>query len=126
MMFSVDWPPMIHHDFENARRVVVCLQYHGVRAVVENVRNGWRFLRKMHAMTLTELRKNIYTVFDEVLKTGKAVVIESKGRIVLILPGCTGGKIERFRKSAPPKAIIDNPDELIHFEWEKEWLPRHI
>jgi hypothetical protein len=77
-------------------------------------------------MTLTELRKNIYAVFDEVLETGKAVVIESKGRTILISPGSQGGKIERLRKSAPPKAIIGNPDELIHLEWEKEWLPRHI
>jgi len=77
-------------------------------------------------MTLTELRKNIYAVFDEVLKTGKTVAIESKGRTVFISPGCTGGKIERLGKSAPPKAIIGNPDELIHLKWEKEWRPRHI
>jgi hypothetical protein len=77
-------------------------------------------------MTLTELRKNIYAVFDEVLKTGKTVAVQSKGRTVLISPGCTDGKIERLRKSKQPKAIIGDPDELIHLEWEKEWRPRHI
>jgi hypothetical protein len=77
-------------------------------------------------MTLTELRKNIYAVFDEVLKTGKTVAVESKGRTVLISPGARQGKIERLSKSAPPKAIVGNPDELIHLDWENEWRPRHI
>jgi hypothetical protein len=81
------------------------------------------FEEKEQYMTLTELRKNIYAVFDEVLQTGKAVVIESKGRTVLISPGSRGGKIERLRKAAPPKAIIGSPEELIHLDWEKEWRP---
>jgi hypothetical protein len=77
-------------------------------------------------MTLTELRKNIYAVFDEILKTGKTVVIESRGKTVCISPGNRSGKIDRLRKSAPRKAIIGDPNELIHLEWEKEWRPRHI
>ena len=35
-------------------------------------------------------------------------------------------KIERLRKAALPPAIVGNPDDLIHLEWEKEWRSRHI
>lgn len=77
-------------------------------------------------MTLTELRKNIYSVFDEVLKTGKTIEIQSKGKTVSLSPGKRVAKLERLRNAALPKAIIGNPDDLIHLDWEKEWQPRHI
>ena len=81
---------------------------------------------KRHTMTLTELRKNIYSVFNEVLNTGKTIEIHSKGKTVVLSPGKRGGKLERLRKAAPPRAIVGNPDDLIHLDWEKEWQPRHI
>jgi very-short-patch-repair endonuclease len=33
---------------------------------------------------------------------------------------------ERLRLSVKKKAIKDNPDDLIHIDWEKEWQPRYI
>ena len=77
-------------------------------------------------MTLTELRKNIYSVFDEVIKTGKTIEIQSKGKTVSLSPGKRVAKLERLKKAALPQAIIGNPDDLIHLDWEKEWQPRHI
>ena len=77
-------------------------------------------------MTLTELRKNIYSVFDEVIKTGKTIEIQSKGKTVSLSPRKRVAKLERLKKAALPQAIIGNPDDLIHLDWEKEWQPRHI
>jgi hypothetical protein len=33
---------------------------------------------------------------------------------------------ERLRLSVKKKAIKDNPDDLIHIDWEKEWQLRYI
>ena len=78
-------------------------------------------------MTLTELRKNIYSVFEEVLKTGKTIEIQSKGRSVLLSPGTTtNNKIERLRAAVGKRAIKGDPDDLVHIDWENEWHPRHI
>ena len=77
-------------------------------------------------MTLTELRKHIYTVVEDVIKTGKTIEIQSKGKTVLLSPGRREGKIERLRKAARPRAIVGDPEEIIHLDWEKEWRPRHI
>ena len=77
-------------------------------------------------MTLTELRKNIYSVVEEVLSTGKTIEITAKGRIVLLSPGHQKSKMERLRTSARKRAITCNPDDLISINWEKEWEPKHI
>lgn len=77
-------------------------------------------------MTLTELRKNIYSVVDEVLATGKTIEITAKGRSVLLSPGHKKSKLERLRASAGKKAITGNPDDLTFINWEKEWDPKRI
>lgn len=77
-------------------------------------------------MTLTELRKNIYSIVEEVLSTGKTIEIQSKGRTVLLTPGHQKSKIERLTSSVGKRAIVGNPDDIINNDWEKEWQPRHI
>lgn len=77
-------------------------------------------------MTLTELRKNIYAVVEEVLNSGKTVEIKTKGRSVLLSPGHHKSKIERLRAARGKKAIKGEPDDLITSDWEKEWQPKHI
>ena len=77
-------------------------------------------------MTLTELRKNIYSVFEEVLTTGKTIEIHSRGRSILLSPGAGKSRIERLREAAGKRAIKGDPDDLVSIDWEKEWHPRHI
>jgi len=77
-------------------------------------------------MTITELRKNIYAVVEEIVRTGKTVEVQAKGRTVLLSPGRRGGKLERLRAACRRHAIKGRPEDLIHLEWDKEWQPRHI
>ncbi len=77
-------------------------------------------------MTLTELRRNIYRVVDELLRTGKTMEIQAKGRTVYLSSGQRGGKLDRLRKAARSRALQGNPEDIIHMEWEKQWHPRHI
>ena len=81
---------------------------------------------KGDAMTLTDLRKNIYSVFEEIIETGKAVEIKFKGKSVIISPEPDKSKAERLKDSLKHKAISGDPDDLINSNWEKEWHPEHI
>jgi hypothetical protein len=82
--------------------------------------------REALGMTLTELRKNVYTVFDEVLRTGRTIEIHSRGRTVLLSPGGGGSKLGRLRKAVRRRALAGNPESIIHMNWDAEWHPRHI
>jgi len=77
-------------------------------------------------MTLTELRKNIYHVVDDVIRTGKTVKIQRKGKTVFLCTGNRGGKLDRLRNAAGRRALGCRPEEIISMDWEKEWHPRHI
>jgi prevent-host-death family protein len=76
-------------------------------------------------MTATELRNKLYTVLDQVVETGEPVEILRKGRTLRIT--VQEEKPRTFDESliVPPakKAIIGDPDDLVHIDWSSEWKP---
>lgn len=72
-------------------------------------------------MTVTELRKNIFKVFDEIQKTGKPIEVSRKGRKFLLKPLYTKkSKLDNLQREG---IINGNPDDLPEFKvWdESEW-----
>jgi hypothetical protein len=76
-------------------------------------------------MTITELRKNIYRVFDEVAETGKQIEIIRKGKRIKIIREQAGNDLNVLR-DPPSKVCAGDSDELISIDWSKEWKEEHI
>jgi prevent-host-death family protein len=72
----------------------------------------------MKTITATELRGNIYTLLDEVLKTGIPIEIKRGGKKLRIIPLTATDKLGNL--VARPNAIVGNPDDLVDIHWEKE------
>jgi len=71
-------------------------------------------------LTASKLRENIYRILDQVLKTGKPVVIKRKGRILKIVSQEGLSKTSRLMR----RDIIRVPaQELVHIDWSEEWKP---
>jgi len=70
----------------------------------------------MKTITVTELRSNIYNLFDEVLTTGIPLEVKKGGRKLRIVP------VEPVDKFAGmvfrPDVINGDPADLVHIEWE--------
>lgn len=75
------------------------------------------------ALTASKLRENIYKILDQVLETGVPVEIVRGRRRLRIVPADqgTGGKLARL--TARPKALVGDPEDLVHLDWSKEWRP---
>ena len=76
-------------------------------------------------MTITELRRNIYKIFDEVVETGRQIVITRKGKKIRITREPEGGKTELL-KDSPSKVCKGDSDEIISIDWSGEWTEEHI
>lgn len=72
------------------------------------------------AISSTKLRENIYTLLDEVLKTGKPLEVSRKGRKLLIVPEPPESKLARLRKR---RTIEGDPEDLVRMDWSREWKP---
>ncbi len=69
-------------------------------------------------MTVTELRRNIYQVLDEVLETGQAVEVIRNGRPLLIMPATP----VRNLASLPRRNFVNGSfDDLVGASWEGSW-----
>lgn len=66
----------------------------------------------------TELRKNIYSILDQVLKTGEPILIERNGRMLTIEPDKRPLKLSRLKKR---KVLAVNPQNIVHLDWSGEW-----
>lgn len=70
----------------------------------------------MKTITVTELRSNIYNLFDEVLTTGIPLEVKKGERKLRIVP------VEPVDKFADmvfrPDVINGDPAALVHIEWE--------
>ena len=77
-------------------------------------------------MNATKLRADLYTVLDQVLASGNPVVIERKGRR-LLLSVDESDKANPPKKPAWPKArpewVNGNVEDLGDIDWSKEWRP---
>lgn len=77
----------------------------------------------MTPLTASKLRENIYRVLDQVLETGEPVEIVRGRRRLKILPADEPPKRKPDRLTARPKALIGNPQDLVHLDWSKAWKP---
>jgi hypothetical protein len=70
-------------------------------------------------ITPTQLRKNVYRILDEVLETGRPVVIERKGRRLHIQPEAPRRDLSKLKPH--PGLIIGDPEDLVEIDWLSEW-----
>jgi hypothetical protein len=75
------------------------------------------------ALTASKLRENIYKVLDQVLETGVPAEIVRGHRRLKIVPAdeVPAGKLTRLK--VRPKALVGDPEDLVHMDWSKEWKP---
>jgi prevent-host-death family protein len=70
-------------------------------------------------VSVTKLRANLYNMLDEVIKTGKPIIIFRHGHIIKITPEKPQSKLAQLKKH--PGTIIGDPDDLVHIDWSHEW-----
>lgn len=74
-------------------------------------------------VTASKLRENVYKILDEVLETGVPVEITRGGRKLKIVPVEESPKRKLDRLTTHPKALLADPEDLVHLDWSKEWRP---
>ncbi|WP_425389853.1 type II toxin-antitoxin system prevent-host-death family antitoxin [Ekhidna sp.] len=77
-------------------------------------------------MTVTELRKNIFKVFDEVQRTGKPIEVSRKGEKFLLKPlSSKKSKLSHLKKEG---IIKGDSDDLAEIKvWDiNEWIEPDI
>ena len=67
-------------------------------------------------------QKDIFRLLDKVLKTGTPIVLERKGRRLLISPAEKHRDLDRLEEH--PEFFNGNPDDLVHIDWSSEWKPQ--
>ena len=72
----------------------------------------------MKTLTPTELRGNIYQIFDEILDTGVPIEIDKGGRKLIIAPAERADKLQKLIKRK--NFVKGDPEELVNITWEKE------
>lgn len=70
------------------------------------------------SLTTSELRENIYQVFEEILETGVPIEVTLKGRVLKIVPSVVQDKFENIQKR---DIIVGDPEDLVHIDWSQEW-----
>lgn len=70
------------------------------------------------AMSVSNLRANIYRVVDEVLATGVPVEIVRNGRIVRLVPEQPESKLAKLERR---DVLRCEPDDLLNLDWSSEW-----
>lgn len=77
-------------------------------------------------MNATKLRAELYSVLDQVLLSGKPVMIERKGRRLLLCVDESESvpPRERFTWPTPrPEWVNGDVDDILDIDWTKEWRP---
>ena len=70
-------------------------------------------------MTVTELRKDIYRVLDDILESGVPQEVTRGSRTLMIVPA--GGQRLRLADLPRREALNCTPDELVETSWS--WDP---
>ena len=68
------------------------------------------------------IQRDILGLLDKVVQTGVPVVIERKGKRLLISPAEKRRNLDCLEEH--PDFIIGNPDDLVHIDWSEEWKPQ--
>ena len=74
----------------------------------------------MKALTLTNLRSNLFKIIDQIIESGKPVFIKRKGHIVRIDLDKPTKRTERlFKQPLRKNVITGDPEELVNFKaWQ--------
>ncbi|MBI4405710.1 MAG: type II toxin-antitoxin system Phd/YefM family antitoxin [Deltaproteobacteria bacterium] len=72
-------------------------------------------------LTVSKLRENIYQILDSVLKTGRPIEIERKGKRLRISAVEPLRKLERLEKR---DIMATDPESLVHLDWSSHWKPK--
>jgi hypothetical protein len=67
----------------------------------------------------SNIQKDILGILDKVVKTGVPMVIERKGKRLLISPAEKHRNLDCLEDH--PDFIIGNPDNLVHIDWTAKW-----
>ncbi len=71
-------------------------------------------------VTVAELRNNINSVFDRIVRGDGPVRIEHNGTVIVIQRGEPDSRLARLREPGT-KAYRGDSDEVIGMSWEGEW-----
>lgn len=71
------------------------------------------------SLSTTQLRQDLYRIVDEILETGKPVIVVRKGRKLRISPVAEeSGRLSRLVKQS---IFVGDPNELTEFDWSEYW-----
>lgn len=70
-------------------------------------------------MNPSQLRANIYQVLDEILRTGKPVEIERKGKRLVLAPAEAPKSLANLERK--PGLIVGDPEDIVHVDWSDNW-----
>jgi hypothetical protein len=73
----------------------------------------------MAAITLTELRADLYKVVDQIIETGVSVEVQRNGHKIKIILADGSSKLERLVQRTG--VINGDPEDIVHCEWLQEW-----
>jgi hypothetical protein len=74
-------------------------------------------------LTASRLRENIYRILDQVAETGIPVEIVRGRRRLKIVPAGEALPRKTDRLKLRPKALVGDPQKLVHLDWSREWKP---
>ncbi len=69
-------------------------------------------------ITATKLRQNLYNLLDEIVRTGKPIEIERKGKLLKIIAEKPTSKLSNLEFH---DVISGDPYDIINIDWLKEW-----
>lgn len=72
----------------------------------------------MKAITITELRANLYNIVDQLIQTGAAVEVQCNGHKIKIILADAPSKLERL--TPKPYAFNGDPEDIVHCDWLNE------
>ena len=71
-------------------------------------------------VTVTQLRKDVYRLFEKALRSGEPLRVTCKGQTFQVVPPRVKSFAERMKKR---DVLRCDPEELVHLDWSKEWKP---
>lgn len=72
-------------------------------------------------ISLTELRANLYKMFDRILETGEPIEISRNGHLFRISVVPPRSKLDNLVDR--PDLIVGDPNDLVSVDWSTEWKP---
>jgi Antitoxin Phd_YefM, type II toxin-antitoxin system len=73
----------------------------------------------MTAITLTELRADLYKVVDQIIQTGVPVEVQRNGHKIKIILADGSSKLERLTQRTG--VMHGDPEDIVHCDWLQEW-----